>query len=255
MAGKEPEKTKINVVLVADIDWILRPTFSGFARAGKDPDDPAQIDFKFQNIPFVLNILDSLAGDDRFIDLRKRTRSHRILTKIEEATEEQRKASLDEQTKFFTDARQQIEAAQDEFNKKMSDLENRKDLDPAREGADDGTGANSTGADSRRANRVVRKGSQPRKSSRASASWRPRFAACRIDTSCWPCCCRRSRRSCWRSSCSSTVARRSRKASIRGGCGMAGHTNRRPRERSTATVIQKLQFTTEDTEDTEKRRR
>ena len=55
------------------------------------------IDFKFQNVPFVLNILDSLAGDDRFVDLRKRTRSHRILTKVEEATEDQRKTSLDEQ--------------------------------------------------------------------------------------------------------------------------------------------------------------
>ena len=42
--------------------------------------------------PSCLNILDSLATDDRFIDLRKRTRSHRILTKVEEATEEYRQA-------------------------------------------------------------------------------------------------------------------------------------------------------------------
>ena len=40
------------------------------------------IDWKFQNVTFVLNILDSLAGDDRFVDIRKRTRPHRILTKI-----------------------------------------------------------------------------------------------------------------------------------------------------------------------------
>jgi ABC-2 type transport system permease protein len=52
------------------------------------------------------------------------------LEKIEEATEEQRKTSLDEQNKFVSDARQQIDAAQDEFRKKMADLENRKDLDP-----------------------------------------------------------------------------------------------------------------------------
>ena len=95
---------------------------------GQDPD--SIIDFKFQNVAFALNILDSLADDDRFIDLRKRTRSHRILTKVEEATEEQRKDSLDEQNKFVADARQQIDAAQDEFRKKMADLEKRKDLDP-----------------------------------------------------------------------------------------------------------------------------
>ncbi len=127
LAGKAPEKTKIDVVLVADIDWIA-PIIFRLREMGQDPD--SVIDFKFQNVSFVLNILDSLAGDNRFIDLRKRTRSHRILTKIEEATEEQRKDSLEEQSKFVSDARQQIDAAQDEFRKKMADLEKRDDLDP-----------------------------------------------------------------------------------------------------------------------------
>lgn len=127
LAGKAVEKSKINVVLVADIDWIA-PIIFRLREMGQDPD--SIIDFKFQNVAFVLNILDSLANDDRFIDLRKRTRAHRILTKVEEATEEQRKAALDEQNKFVSDARQQIEAAQDEFRKKIADLENRKDLDP-----------------------------------------------------------------------------------------------------------------------------
>ncbi len=127
LAGKAPEKTKIDVVLVADIDWIA-PIIFRLREMGQDPD--SVIDFKFQNVAFVLNILDSLAKDDRFIDLRKRTRSHRILTKIEEATEEQRKDSLEEQSKFVSDARQQIDAAQDEYRKKMADLEKREDLDP-----------------------------------------------------------------------------------------------------------------------------
>jgi ABC-2 type transport system permease protein len=127
LAGKAPDKTKIDVVLVADIDWIA-PIIFRLREMGQDPD--SVIDFKFQNVAFVLNILDSLAKDDRFIDLRKRARSHRILAKVEEATEEQRKESLDEQQKFVGDARQQIDAAQDEFRKKMADLEGRNDLDP-----------------------------------------------------------------------------------------------------------------------------
>ncbi len=130
LAGKEPEKTELNVVLVADIDWILAPDIYRIRAAGSDQDDSSQIDFKFQNIPFALNILDSLAGDDRFIDLRKRTRSHRILTKVEEATEDQRRASLDEQSKFFNEAKQQIEAAQADVRKKLADLDARTDLDP-----------------------------------------------------------------------------------------------------------------------------
>jgi ABC-2 type transport system permease protein len=127
LVGKEPEKADLDVVLVADIDWIA-PIIFWIRERGDDPD--SVIDFKFQNVAFVLNILDSLAGDDRFIDLRKRTRAHRILTKVEEATEDYRQASLEEQTKFFNEARQQIEAAQQEFRTKIAELENRKDLDP-----------------------------------------------------------------------------------------------------------------------------
>jgi ABC-2 type transport system permease protein len=115
------------VVLVADIDWIA-PIIYWLRERGQDPD--SLIDFKFQNVAFVLNILDSLAGDDRFVDLRKRTRAHRILTKIEEATEDFRQGSLEEQTKFRNEAHQQIEAAQQEFRTKIAELENRKDLDP-----------------------------------------------------------------------------------------------------------------------------
>jgi ABC-2 type transport system permease protein len=127
LVGKELEKTDIDVVLVADIDWIA-PEIFRVREMGDNPDWVTE--FKFQNVPFVLNILDELSSDDRFVDLRKRTRAHRILTRVEEATEDFRRLSLDEQTKFMADARQQIEAAEGEFNKKISELENRKDLDP-----------------------------------------------------------------------------------------------------------------------------
>ncbi len=88
-----PKKNNIDVVLVADIDWIA-PIIFQLREMGNNQD--MLVDWKFQNVPFVLNILDSLAGDDRFIDIRKRTRSHRILTKVEEATEEYRTKALKE---------------------------------------------------------------------------------------------------------------------------------------------------------------
>jgi len=130
LAGKEPEKTEINVVLVGDIDWILHPRIFEIRAAGASESNSSSPDFNFQNIPFALNILDSLADDDRFIDLRKRTRPHRILTKVEAATAAQQKATVDERTKFFNDAKAQIDAAQGEFNKKMADIESRTDIDP-----------------------------------------------------------------------------------------------------------------------------
>src|SRR6185503_12260545 len=67
LAGKEPEKTKIDVVLVSDIDWIVAPDIFRLRAMGDNPD--LVVDFQFQNVPFALNILDSLANEKNFIDL------------------------------------------------------------------------------------------------------------------------------------------------------------------------------------------
>jgi ABC-2 type transport system permease protein len=125
--AKGPKENHINVVVVTDIDWIA-PIIFQLREMGQN--DEMLIDWKFQNVPFVLNILDSLAGDDRFIDIRKRTRSHRILTKVEEATEEYQTKALAEQHKFINDATQEIEAVRQNFREKLAELENRTDLDP-----------------------------------------------------------------------------------------------------------------------------
>jgi hypothetical protein len=127
LAGKEEEKTDINVVLVADTDWVSSIIFQ-LREAGENQD--MLVDWQFQNVPFVLNTLDVLAGDDRFVSLRKRTRPHRILTRIEEETDKYRKTAIDEQTKFLADAKQQSDAAEQDFHKKIDELKNRKDLDP-----------------------------------------------------------------------------------------------------------------------------
>ena len=125
--AKGPKENHVNVVVVTDIDWIA-PIIFQLREMGQN--DEMLIDWKFQNVPFVLNILDSLAGDDRFIDIRKRTRSHRILTKVEEATEEYQTKALAEQHKFINDATQEIEAVRQNFREKLAELENRTDLDP-----------------------------------------------------------------------------------------------------------------------------
>jgi ABC-2 type transport system permease protein len=122
-----PKENKINVVLVADIDWIA-PIIFRLREMGENED--LLIDWKFQNVTMVLNILDSLANDDRFVAIRKRTRPHRILTKVEEATEEYREKSLKEQNKFISEASQQIETVRQDFRDKIAELENRTDLDP-----------------------------------------------------------------------------------------------------------------------------
>lgn len=123
-----PEKSEIKAVVVADIDCLANDFFH--IRAMGDDED-AIVNWNFQNVTFVLNILDDLAGDDRFIAVRKRTRPHRLLTKIEDATAEFREKSNDEQQKFIKDAEKEIAAAREEFQQKLDEIRNRKDLPPA----------------------------------------------------------------------------------------------------------------------------
>jgi ABC-2 type transport system permease protein len=119
------EPTKINVVLVADIDCLADPFFA-IREMGDDED--ALVDWNFQNVAFVLNALDALAGDDRFLDVRKRTRQHRILSKIEEATEAAREEASKQRSEFIAEATKSIEGVREEFAKKIAEIEARTDV-------------------------------------------------------------------------------------------------------------------------------
>lgn len=104
----------INVVLVADVDAVTDEPFEMRER-GKFPGQ--DIVYDFDNVTFVLNALDSLANEPRFLEIRKRRPQHRTLVRFEEhareareegiaATEQQREAH----DKVIRDAMKQIEA-------------------------------------------------------------------------------------------------------------------------------------------------
>lgn len=126
LADTEEEATpELNVVVVADIDCLADPFFA--IRAMGD-DDQAIVDWNFQNVTFVLNVLDALADDDRFLEVRKRTRHHRLLSKIEQATEDYREDALAKRSDFIDEAKSEIGAVQQEFMKKIAEIEARDDL-------------------------------------------------------------------------------------------------------------------------------
>ena len=75
-------------MLVADID-MLTDDFFNLREQGEVPG--MGMTFDFDNTTFVLNAIDALAGEDRFLDLRKRRPKHRTLTRIEERLDEARK--------------------------------------------------------------------------------------------------------------------------------------------------------------------
>ena len=122
---EEEERPEIDVVLVADIDC-LSDAFFAIREIGDD--DDALVDWNFQNVVFVLNVLDALADDNRFIDVRKRTRQHRLLDKIVLTTEDARIEATNKRTQFIEDAEKEIDAVRDEFIQKIGEIENRTDL-------------------------------------------------------------------------------------------------------------------------------
>ena len=121
------EPTEINVVLVSDIDC-LSDAFFVIREMGEEED--AIVQWNFQNVAFVLNTLDALAGDDRFLEVRKRVLRHRILEKVEEATEEYRDLAGEQREKFVNDAKAEIAGVQDEFRTKIDEIESNPNLTP-----------------------------------------------------------------------------------------------------------------------------
>lgn len=99
---KTPEAAEIKVAVVADID-LFYSAFFRLRQQGADPD--AEVHLDLDNVTFVLNLLDVLSGDERFVSIRSRRPAHRTLTSIEQWTEE---------------ARDQANTARDDFVKKFS---------------------------------------------------------------------------------------------------------------------------------------
>ncbi len=107
-------KSTIDVVLTADVD-MLSPAFFEIREKGDMPE--IGIHFEFDNVTFVLNVLDELAGDSDFLEIRKRRRKHRTLTQIQDRTEAAREAS----TKTVEEAREQFKQNRQDVEKELTD--------------------------------------------------------------------------------------------------------------------------------------
>ncbi|HET6426224.1 MAG TPA: Gldg family protein [Planctomycetaceae bacterium] len=116
------KNNKVNVIYVADADIISDWFFMVRERRmyGLDLD----------NVTFVLNAVDSLAGDQAYIDLRKRRPKHRTLTAVEKRTEKFIKQSNEERNAATEEAKQKSEAEKEKFKQKREKIEKDETLDP-----------------------------------------------------------------------------------------------------------------------------
>ncbi|MBW3598973.1 MAG: Gldg family protein [Planctomycetes bacterium] len=116
----------IDVVYVADVD-VLDDQFL-FLRARPDE----EIRFNFENVTFVLNVIDALAGEKDFLEIRKRKPHHGSLRlvemRVDDAREDEIRAQQEYRKQFdeaLGEAREEMQKTIDDFNKLVADLEKR----------------------------------------------------------------------------------------------------------------------------------
>jgi ABC-2 type transport system permease protein len=127
-AKEKLHDANINVVVVADTDWFSQDFFS-IREQGDVPE--LGIHFDFDNVTLMSNILDSLAGDRRFIEIRNRRPAHRTLTRIENRTKEAKQQATDARESFVKQYQEEEERQQKVIMDKIAELQKRKNVDVA----------------------------------------------------------------------------------------------------------------------------
>jgi ABC-2 type transport system permease protein len=117
--GSEPGKMK--VAYVADIDCML-PIFSEIR---KNPDQYDEIDFRFQNVTFILNIVDVLAGESDYPSIRRHEPQHSTLAAFEEQAEFYRDQERQKQREFQEKFNKEVREAEEENQKSMAKFQER----------------------------------------------------------------------------------------------------------------------------------
>ena len=115
----KPEPANVDVILVADIDLLTDMLFH-LRQMGNEPG--SGINLNFDNVTFVLNAIDSVAGDERFLAVRSRRVKHRTLSKFDEKTDVIRKETMDTRRDLQKEFEERIVSEEKALQDKMDQL-------------------------------------------------------------------------------------------------------------------------------------
>lgn len=120
--GSGENGTKIHAIFVADVDMISDQFFAIRERKmyGLDLD----------NVTFVLNAVDHLAGESAYIALRNRRPKHRTLTAVEAQTKKFIEQRSKEREKAALEAKEALEKRQKELQAEVDKIKNDESLSP-----------------------------------------------------------------------------------------------------------------------------
>lgn len=113
--------SNINAIVIADVD-LMGEQFFELRRRGLEQ-------LNFDNVTFLLNAVDDLAGDPSFIALRKRRPRHRTLEAVEARTRVYEAQRLRETQAAEAIAEQRLKEAQARLDRAVREIEQRTDLD------------------------------------------------------------------------------------------------------------------------------
>jgi len=111
----------LNAIVIADAD-VMSEQFFDLRRRGVE-------NLNFDNVTFLLNSVDQLAGDPSFIALRKRRPRQRTLEAVEARTRTYEAQRLHESEQAEALADQRLKEAQARLDRSVREVEQRGDLD------------------------------------------------------------------------------------------------------------------------------
>lgn len=126
----QPSGKPIHVIFVADTD-LAHDQFFEFYR---NPDNRfGQEELKFlqdlRNVQFMGNAMDSLMGEEDFLELRTRRRQRRPLDKLEQVLAQTQKTLRDVEASAQQEAETKIQALRDDLQARLNKIRARPDLD------------------------------------------------------------------------------------------------------------------------------
>ncbi len=123
---KASQDQEVRVILVADIDCLSTP-FYHVQQEGETP--ILGVNFRFQNVAFVHNVIDYLAGDHRFLEVRKRQIRYRTLERIEQLMADHRSKVEEEIRRLSARVQKQKDTLQARAQKELEKILKDKNID------------------------------------------------------------------------------------------------------------------------------